>query len=218
MDGMNGKAGVFAAAALAAIAVMLAYAATPHGNVVLAHESLLLEALYGPLIAAALGGIGGFLVYNCRPKAAIFLGDSGSHFLGFLLAALSFLGCNALIAPGPSLAAFCVLLMPFLYDVAYTLIKRFREGKTVWKAHREHLYQRLMQLGHSHMRVLGHCAVTYVVCGGLAIAAAASDSIVVLATCVIASLAVMIAYTAYVYRAERNPAAQRAVRGDAWPR
>jgi Fuc2NAc and GlcNAc transferase len=98
------------------------------------------------LAAAALG----FLPFNWSP-ASVFLGDSGSYFLGFVLAALP------LAAPdpaGPSAVLFVGLsLWLFLADASWTLVRRAMRGERIHEAHREHLYQRLA-------RRFGHARVT----------------------------------------------------------
>jgi UDP-N-acetylmuramyl pentapeptide phosphotransferase/UDP-N-acetylglucosamine-1-phosphate transferase len=103
------------------------------------------------LAAATLG----FLIWNLSP-ASIFLGDSGSYFLGFFLAAA------ALYVPLPSggwslLPFFAGILVftPLLFDTAYTLLRRLREGKNVFSAHREHIYQRITPATSLHRRTSG---------------------------------------------------------------
>jgi len=83
----------------------------------------------------------GFLFHNA-PRARIFMGDSGSGFLGFVLAAAPF------AAPPPrrgeALLAVAIGLSLFLLDPIRTLIKRAYERKNIFRAHREHLYQELV--------------------------------------------------------------------------
>ena len=136
MDGINGIAGGTAAIAL----LFLALAASGGG-----WSLALLAAL---LMSAALIG---FLTFNF-PRGLIFLGDSGSQVIGFLIAALAVL---AHLDPGVRLPVLFVplLVFSFLFDVAFTLALRARAGKRLSHAHREHLYQRLVQLGWSHARV-----------------------------------------------------------------
>jgi UDP-N-acetylmuramyl pentapeptide phosphotransferase/UDP-N-acetylglucosamine-1-phosphate transferase len=95
------------------------------------------------VIAAATGGAClGFLFHNW-PPARVFMGDSGSGFLGFVLAALP------LLAPRESTAsavvAVAIGLSLFLLDPLITLLRRARAGKHLLQAHREHLYQQLVQ-------------------------------------------------------------------------
>jgi UDP-N-acetylmuramyl pentapeptide phosphotransferase/UDP-N-acetylglucosamine-1-phosphate transferase len=83
----------------------------------------------------------GFLYHNA-PPARVFMGDSGSGFLGFLLAAIPFL------APAPrrsdALLAVAIGLTLFLVDPVVTLVRRALARKNVLRAHREHLYQQLV--------------------------------------------------------------------------
>ncbi|HTZ35893.1 MAG TPA: glycosyltransferase family 4 protein [Stellaceae bacterium] len=130
MDGIDGIAGSEAAAIGAGIVLVAA------GDPV----STLPAAA---VVAAALG----FLVWNWAP-ARIFLGDVGSVPLGYLLGYLLY----ALALRG-AWAAALILPLYFLADATLTLLRRLARGERVWQAHREHFYQRAVQLG------LGHAAV-----------------------------------------------------------
>lgn len=89
----------------------------------------------------------GFLMHNWSP-ASIFMGDAGSALLGFVLAA------GPVLLGGPQyLAPAALLVWPFLFDTAFTLVRRARRGEPVWQAHRSHLYQRLAGPGVSHRSV-----------------------------------------------------------------
>mgnify|MGYP005753497193 CR=1 FL=1 len=97
------------------------------------------------LAAACLG----FLPLNF-PRARLFLGDVGSHALGFGLAGLALLA-----APAAGEGAWLLLLPPsaMLLDAGLTLLSRARRGQVLWRAHREHLYQRAVAAGWSHAAV-----------------------------------------------------------------
>ena len=135
MDGIDGIAGITAAVAGAAIAA----AAGCLG--------------LGPVAAVGLAFAGasiGFLTSNW-PPARIFMGDVGSAFCGFLIAALPLLGGET---HGPRLAIVAAVAMwPFIFDTAFTLCRRAARGENVFKAHRSHLYQRLVIAGWSHRAV-----------------------------------------------------------------
>ncbi|OIQ89301.1 putative undecaprenyl-phosphate N-acetylglucosaminyl 1-phosphate transferase [mine drainage metagenome] len=95
--------------------------------------------------AAALG----FLYNNFHP-AKIFLGDAGSIPLGFLSAGMGLWGWQQ----GYWAAWFPLLVFsPFIVDATVTLVKRTLRGVKVTEAHREHYYQRLIQMGWSHRSV-----------------------------------------------------------------
>lgn len=92
----------------------------------------------------------GFLPLNF-PAAKIFMGDSGSVPLGFAFAALVGLGVSQ---DALSLAAGVLVLSVFLIDSSLTLLKRVFRGERWYTAHKQHVYQRLIDQGWSHSRVL----------------------------------------------------------------
>jgi len=101
------------------------------------------------VVSAAVGGACvGFLPYNW-PRARIFLGDTGSMLLGFLLAALSVMGVYTRGARVPVLAVFTplfVLGVPVL-DLVLVLFIRVRMRQPVWVGDRRHISHRLVQRG-----------------------------------------------------------------------
>jgi UDP-N-acetylmuramyl pentapeptide phosphotransferase/UDP-N-acetylglucosamine-1-phosphate transferase len=134
MDGSNGLAGGMALFGFGfyGVAALLAGDAT----------QAMLNLTIG---AAALG----FLFYNFHP-ARVFMGDAGSIPLGFLAAAMGLWGWqHGLWAPWFPLLVFS----PFVVDASVTLAKRTLRGVKVTEAHREHYYQRLIQMGWSHRRL-----------------------------------------------------------------
>ncbi len=89
-----------------------------------------------------------FLLFNFHP-ARIFLGDAGSIPLGFLAAALGSMGWLQNDWP----VWFPLLVFsPFILDASVTLVKRALKRKKIWRAHREHYYQRLVQVGWGHRK------------------------------------------------------------------
>ncbi len=109
----------------------------------------------GAFLPALAGATAGFLIWNVHP-ASIFVGDSGAYFLGFCLAAV------ALYAPAPvegawapqGFAACALIFTPYLFDTAYTILRRLRTGagKNIFLAHREHIYQRITPTTGRHRR------------------------------------------------------------------
>ena len=107
---------------------------------------------YGIVIAAASLG---FLIQNLRPSR-IFMGDVGSAFLGFTFAALPILARReSPLSVGYFEFAAIILVWFFVFDSVLTFARRLFNRKKVWKAHREHLYQRLVRAGYSHRFVTG---------------------------------------------------------------
>lgn len=106
-----------------------------------------------PYLSVALAGASlGFLRYNFSP-ATIFLGDSGSLFLGFYLGGLS------LWASEKSAIAFA-LFIPIIalgipiVDVIYAVLRRWHRGVPIGQADRDHIHHRLLEKGFSHRRAV----------------------------------------------------------------
>ena len=93
----------------------------------------------------------GFLLWNWQP-AKIFMGDSGSQFLGFILAVFAVLA-GQFDPSGVPYAVMPLLFFHYIWDTVYTLIRRYRAGENVTEAHRTHLYQLMNRLGLSHAKV-----------------------------------------------------------------
>ena len=126
-------------------------------------NAFFLAALVGPSaglgvgLAALAAAVTGFLVWNISP-ARIFLGDSGSHFVGYLLGAVALYTEPVGKASGPyaSYLAFVVaaaIFAPFLFDTAFTLVRRTAARKNIFAAHREHIYQRIAPDPAKHRQV-----------------------------------------------------------------
>ncbi len=136
MDGANGIAASAAIFALSALGVAAAGAGA---------ETWAAAAV---ILAAALFG---FLPLNF-PRARLFMGDGGSQSVGFSTAAIAALAASA--GSGAVSALFMpTVFMPFLFDVAFTLVHRAARRRNIAEAHNEHLYQLLMRLGASHASV-----------------------------------------------------------------
>lgn len=102
----------------------------------------------GGLALVLAGAALGFLRWNW-PPAKIFLGDVGSGFIGFVLAALAIASENAGDVP---VIVWAMLFAAFIVDATITLARRFRSG--LWhQPHKTHAYQRAVQAGWTHKRV-----------------------------------------------------------------
>lgn len=94
------------------------------------------------------GSLAGFLCHNWTP-AKIFMGDAGSYFIGFSIAAMTVLGTFYTPAAGNQhviLAPFCVLAIP-LYDIASVIAIRLREGRSPFHPDKRHFSHRLVAMG-----------------------------------------------------------------------
>lgn len=139
MDGIDGIAGAEAICVCLGGALLSAFNGQP---------SL---AVMPVLLAAA---VVGFLWWNF-PPARIFMGDSGSGFLGIVL------GIFSIQAVSVSLDLFLswlILLGVFIVDATWTLLRRLLRGMRIYEAHRSHAYQ------HAARRFGRHLPVTLCVC------------------------------------------------------
>ena len=113
--------------------------------------------LYGPSLVAVMtialaGSILGFLRYNFNP-ATIFLGDSGSLFIGFLLSAMALYGAQK----APTIIAVAIPVVSFglpILETALSIIRRLISGRPVFTADREHIHHKLLQHGLTHRQVV----------------------------------------------------------------
>lgn len=103
------------------------------------------QILVARLAMIGAGATSGFLIFNFYP-ARIFPGDSGSYFLGFLIAVL------AILSGAKVGTAILVMLVP-LTDGVFTIIRRVIAGKSPFLGDRGHLQHRLMQLGWGQRRI-----------------------------------------------------------------
>jgi UDP-GlcNAc:undecaprenyl-phosphate GlcNAc-1-phosphate transferase len=156
IDGLDGlAAGVTAISALAFFA--FSYHLAQVGRVdVAAAPTLLCAALAGACI--------GFLPHNFAP-ARIFMGDSGSMFVGLMLSAAT---VTATTATDPStfqgsegslplylplLIPLAVLAIPFV-DLSLAIFRRLRRGQSPFAPDKQHLHHRMLEIGHTHRRAV----------------------------------------------------------------
>ena len=87
-----------------------------------------------------------FLLFDF-PKPKILMGDTGSTFLGFVIATL------AIFSGGKVATAFLVLGIPIL-DMVWVVLRRISSGKKFWKGDRKHLHHRLLDVGFSEKLIV----------------------------------------------------------------
>jgi len=113
--------------------------------------------LHGPALVevmtiALAGAILGFLRYNFNP-ATIFLGDSGSLFIGFLLSALALYGAQK----APTIVAVAIPIVSFglpILETVLSIVRRLISGRPIFTADREHIHHKLLQHGMTHRQVV----------------------------------------------------------------
>lgn len=112
------------------------------------------------LAAALAGGALGFIPYNINP-ARIFLGDTGSMLLGYVLGALSVLGTYKSYTALSLLVALAALGVP-VTDTAFAIARRWRNRRPIFEADTQHLHHRLLARGLTPRQT---AAVLYLVTG-----------------------------------------------------
>ncbi|MBI5209906.1 MAG: undecaprenyl/decaprenyl-phosphate alpha-N-acetylglucosaminyl 1-phosphate transferase [Elusimicrobia bacterium] len=144
--------------------------------------SLPSEELYVNFASAALAGATlGFLPWNFSSKRKIFMGDSGSMFLGFVLAALA-MGTKYSEVNDVGVYAPLLILMVPMYDTLFVMFLRIRNGQSPFLGSKDHFALRLEKMGHSRPKVVAMAAGAAMVLGFCAFLVTQLD--VVLALCI----------------------------------
>lgn len=90
-----------------------------------------------------------FIPFNFSDKKKIFMGDSGSNFLGYSLAVISILGMVKVAAVFSMLIPILILAIP-IFDTAFAIIRRLLSGKSPFQPDSLHLHHRIMNKGFTH--------------------------------------------------------------------
>ena len=151
IDGLDGLAvGVSSIAALTMLAVGL-----------LTNDMAVAVAM-----AALTGACIGFMPYNINP-AKIFMGDTGSTFLGYMLATMSIQGMFKFYAVISFAVPFLILGLP-IFDTAFAITRRVLSGRSPMSPDRGHVHHRLMDMGFNQKQSV---AILYAISGTLGLAA-----------------------------------------------
>jgi len=195
LDNMDGVAATLAGVAAGFFALD---AATAHPN------RLVLVLSLAVLLACA-----GFLPFNLRPgrRAAIFMGDSGSQVLGFVLGSLALL--SSWKAAGPSLATLLlpvlVLAVPILDTTLVTII-RLLEGRPVYAGARDHTSHRLVYGGLDEKHAVVLLAILAAAVGGTSLAYSAVDDLRVTLLGVLVTFALLVQFASALAGLDEAPA------------
>ena len=133
-DGLDGLAGGESLFSLGAIGLLVFFVSGGEGALTISFT--------------VIGGILGFLRYNTHP-ARVFMGDSGSQFIGYTLAFLAIL-LTQRVDTSLSPSVVVLLLGLPIADIVVVLFKRARGGMNIFRATRNHIHHRLLDLGFVH--------------------------------------------------------------------
>jgi UDP-GlcNAc:undecaprenyl-phosphate GlcNAc-1-phosphate transferase len=120
-------------------------------NFVVAHISG--SVFVALIMASMLGALLGFLFYNFNP-ARIFMGDTGSYFLGYVLATTSLAGALQKESTAVSLLIPVVALGIPITDTLFAMVRRFVERRPIFSPDRGHIHHKLLDLGITHKRAV----------------------------------------------------------------
>ncbi len=156
VDGLDGLAAGLGLITASAICIFSIGLLRDHGGDVLFYPPAVISVV---LAGACLG----FLPHNFHP-ARIFMGDSGSMLIGLMLAAASTTAAGPISQTAYGARDVFALLSPFLLvvavlfvpalDMLLAIVRRTRAGRSPFSPDKMHLHHRLLQIGHSHRRVV----------------------------------------------------------------
>jgi len=132
----------------------------------LAHEMGKIELML--LMVVLIGSVVSFLSFN-RPPASIFMGDSGSYFLGYLVAILSIWVCEK-SSGTVSLFPLLILAVPII-DTTFSIFRRFLKGIPFYSADKDHLHHRLLSKGLTPTQAVFILSGISIIYGSLALSA-----------------------------------------------
>lgn len=140
------------------------------------------------LTAALAGAACGFLKYNFHP-AQIFMGDTGSMFLGFMLAGISVTGAVKSVATIALIVPIFALGLPIL-DTTFAIVRRLRGGVPIFKPDKGHLHHRLLSVGFTQCQAVLLMYVISALFGlsAIALTAVSSQIAVVILLVVVAAI------------------------------
>jgi UDP-GlcNAc:undecaprenyl-phosphate GlcNAc-1-phosphate transferase len=106
------------------------------------------------LLSASLGGaVLGFLLFNFNP-ASIFMGDSGSMFLGYVLATTSILGSSVKSSTTVAILVPLIALGLPIMDTLFAMVRRILERRPIFSPDRGHIHHRMLAMGINHRRAV----------------------------------------------------------------
>lgn len=148
------------------------------------------------LMAALAGGCIGFLPYNLNP-AKIFMGDTGSTFLGFILATVSIEGLFKSYAIISFAVPFLMLGLP-IFDTCFAILRRVSHGQSPMAPDRGHIHHRLIDMGLNQKQAVATLYVISAILGLSAVVLTTSGEgramLLFLVLCIVAVVAARVVF------------------------
>ena len=153
---------------------------------------LVSENVVALTMAALAGGCIGFMPYNQNP-AKIFMGDTGSTFLGFVLATVSIQGLFKFYTIISFAVPFLMLGLP-LFDTCFAILRRISKGQNPMSPDRSHVHHRLIDMGFNQKQAVGILYVISAILGLSAVVLTTSGALKAMVLLCALCLAGLIAY------------------------
>jgi len=153
MDGLAGSIAIVASLSFCAISIL--------------NQDFLIAILALGIVGAA----SGFLLFNL-PPAKVYMGNAGSHFIGFMLAAIALNAHYAGLGNKIALFAPIVILGFPIFDTAFLVFMRLRKGKSAFNKSNDHMALRFLKAGFSKriaLTAMVMAALFFAICGTLMI-------------------------------------------------
>lgn len=133
------------------------------------------QVIVAYLCIVLIGANIGFLYHNFYP-AKIYMGDTGSNFLGYMVAVVSMLGLFKNVAFFSFVVPIIVLAVP-IFDTLVAIVRRAYNKESIMAADNKHLHYQLIKAGYSHRKTVLIIYIFSAVFGGLAILFSTADKI-----------------------------------------
>ena len=149
------------------------------------------------LMAALAGGCIGFLPYNLNP-AKIFMGDTGSTFLGYVLAVVSIQGLFKFYTIISFVVPFLMLGLP-IFDTCFAFFRRIAHGQSPMSPDRSHIHHRLIDMGFSQKQAVAVLYLVSAILGLTAVVLATSSALRAMILLVALCVAALVAGKVFLY-------------------
>ncbi|MBQ2911264.1 MAG: undecaprenyl/decaprenyl-phosphate alpha-N-acetylglucosaminyl 1-phosphate transferase [Clostridia bacterium] len=187
IDGLDGLA--VGISSIASVSMLVVAALVSEGYVVI-------------IMAALAGACIGFMPFNINP-AKIFMGDTGSMFLGYILAVMSVQGLFKFYAIVTFAVPFVVLGLPIV-DTVFAIIRRLLKGQSPFTADRGHVHHRLVDLGFDQKQTVAILYALSAVLGLSAVVLTSSGEAKILILVLAVALAVFFGISVFAYDVKKE--------------
>ena len=166
------------------------------------------------IMAALVGACIGFMPYNMNP-AKIFMGDTGSTFLGYILACITIQGLFKFYAVISFVVPFLILGLP-IFDTAFAIIRRLSHGQNPMTPDRSHVHHRLIDMGLNQKQAVAVLYVISAIMGLSAVVLATSGELkailCLMALIIVALVAARVVFLPHLSEEERKVLKEHSLR------